>query len=131
MMVSDIIDRHQSLVHTIEPGASVQAAVQLMASERISALPVLEGDALVGIVSERDYVRKVASQRIPAWSVTIAEVMTRDVITVAPGDSVAHCMKLMTTNRIRHLPVLTDGRLTAIISISDVLRALDAAGQGG
>ena len=131
MTVNDIIDRHQSHVHTIEPGASVQAAVQLMASERISALPVLEGDALVGIISERDYIRKVASQRIPAWSVKIAEVMTRDVITVAPGDSISHCMKLMTANRIRHLPVLTDGRLTAIISITDVMRALDAAGQGG
>jgi CBS domain-containing protein len=125
--VRDIIEGHPPHVHTIEPGASVQAAVQLMASERVSALPVMEGETLVGIISERDYVRKVASQRIPAWSVRIEEVMTRDVITVVAGDSVAHCMKVMSGNRIRHLPVLTDGRLTGIISITDVVRALDEA----
>lgn len=123
--VRGIVSRDQKTVHTIGPDASVQAAIQVMSSERISALPVMEGDRLVGIISERDYIRKVASKRIPAWSVKIQEIMTREVITVAPDDSVAHCMKLMTANRIRHLPVLADGKLTAIISITDVLRALE------
>ena len=125
MTVHQIVSKDQKRVHTISPDATVQAAVQIMASERISALPVVEADRLVGIVSERDYVRKVASQRIPAWSVKIHEIMTPDVITVTPQDSIKHCMKLMATNRIRHLPVMESGALTAVISITDVVRALD------
>jgi CBS domain-containing protein len=125
LTVRDVIAREQEGVHTITADASVQAAIQVMSSRRISALPVMDGERLIGIVSERDYVRKVASQRIPAWSVQVGEIMTPDVITVTPDDSIAHCMKLMSANRIRHLPVLVDGRLAAMVSITDVVRALD------
>lgn len=127
LKVRDVIAREQDGVHTITADASVQAAIQVMSSRRISALPVMDGDRLVGIVSERDYVRKVASQRIPAWSVQVGEIMTPDVITVTPDDCISHCMKLMSANRIRHLPVIADGRLAAMVSIADVVRALDEA----
>jgi CBS domain-containing protein len=126
LTVRDVIARDQEGVHTITADASVQAAIQVMSSRRISALPVMDGERLIGIVSERDYVRKVASQRIPAWSVQVGEIMTPDVITVTPDDSISHCMKLMSANRIRHLPVLAEGRLAAMVSITDVVRALDA-----
>lgn len=123
--VREILGPAHREVLTISQDASVQAAIQIMSSERVSALPVVEGASMIGIISERDYVRKVASQRIPAWSVKIHEIMTRNVITVTEEDSISHCMKLMASNRIRHLPVMTKGELTAIISITDVVRALD------
>lgn len=127
LTVREVLDRHQLAVHTITADASVQAAIQVMTSRRVSALPVVDGDRMIGIISERDYVRKVASQRIPAWSVQVGEIMTREVITVTPEDTIARCMRLMSENRIRHLPVMTGDRLTGILSITDVVRALDAA----
>jgi CBS domain-containing protein len=126
LTVRQIVNGDQRPLQTISPDATVQGAVQIMASARIHALPVIVDDRLVGIVSEHDYVRKVASQGIPAWSVKIHEIMTRDVITVTPDDSIEHCMKLMATNRIRHLPVVEGGALTAVLSITDVVRALDS-----
>jgi len=79
---------------------------------------------LVGMISERDYVRKIASKKIPAWSVKIHEIMTKDVIMIDMDSSIADCMRLMTTNRIRHLPVMEGDKLTTIISITDVVSAL-------
>jgi len=125
LTVRQVMSQNHRPLHTISPDATVQGAVQIMASERIHALPVTVDDRLVGIVSEHDYVRKVAARGIPAWSVQVHEIMTRDVITVTPDDSVRHCMKLMATNRIRHLPVMESGALTAVISITDVVGTLD------
>lgn len=123
--VKDIVGDNRKRLFMIEPEATVQAAITIMSTENISALPVMENNKLVGIVSERDYVRNVASQRIPAWSVKVREIMTREVITITWDVPVKHCMKLMTENRIRHLPVMEGERLTGIISITDVVRALD------
>ena len=120
--VKQIIGDGQKLLHTIGPEATVQAAITIMSSEKISAIPVIENGNLVGIISERDYVRKIASQKIPAWSVMIHEIMTRDVITVCKDDQIKYCMTLMTENRIRHLPVLENEKLVGIISITDVVR---------
>lgn len=117
---------HRPLL-TVLPEATVQAAIEIMASERISALPVVSDGRMHGIVSERDYVRKVASQRIPAWSVQVREIMTSEVITVTPEDSIRTCMALMANNRIRHLPVIEQGQLTAMVSITDLVRTLEAA----
>jgi CBS domain-containing protein len=126
LLVRDVAAAKPQRLLTILPEATVQAAVQIMGSQRISALPVVENDRLVGIVSERDYVRKVASLRIPAWSVKIHEIMTQDVVTVAPEDSILECMRLMAAHRIRHLPIMESGRLVGIVSITDLVRALDA-----
>lgn len=116
-------------VCTIEPNATMQAAIHIMSSEKISALPVIEHGRLVGIISERDYVRKIASQKIPAWSVKIHEIMTSNVITVSLDDSAKHCIELMRNNHIRHLPVMDEDQLTKIISITDVLSALHSSGS--
>ena len=122
--VKQIVASKTKPLQTISPDATVQAAVQIMSSEKISALPVVEHDQLVGIISERDYVRKVAAQEIPAWSVKIHEIMTSDVITINIDDPIDHCASIMTSRRIRHLPVMQDGRLISLISITDVVDIL-------
>jgi len=124
--VKQIVGDAQKHLYTIEPEATVQAAITMMSSEKISAIPVVENEKLVGIISERDYVRKIASQKIPAWSVMIHEIMTKDVITVSCSDPIKRCMKLMTENRIRHLPVIEENKLVGILSITDVVRGLDS-----
>ncbi len=111
-------------VYTIGPDATMQAAIQIMSTEKISAIPVVEHGKLVGIISKRDYIRKIAAENIPAWSVKIHELMATDVLTVGLNDSVKDCKELMTNNRIRHLPVMDKDELSRIISISDVLSAL-------
>ena len=118
------MDSKDRQVQTISPDATVQAAIQIMSSEKISALPVVEHDQVVGIISERDCVRKVASQDIPAWSVKIHEIMTTDVITVNIDDPVEHCSSIMSAKRIRHLPVMQDGKLVSLISITDIVETL-------
>ena len=127
--VKQLVDSKDKPLQTISPDATVQAAIQIMSSEKISALPVVEHDKLVGIISERDYVRKVASQEIPAWSVKIHEIMTSDVITIDINDSIEHCTSIMSSKRIRHLPVMQDGKLTSLISITDVVETLKTVEQ--
>jgi len=122
--VAQLVNHRKINLFSISPEATVQAAIQIMSSELISALPVMEHDQLVGIISERDYVRKIASQKVPAWSVKIHEIMTRDVITVEMDTPIEECMKLMTGHRIRHLPVLDQGKPVTVISITDVVAAL-------
>lgn len=122
--VRDIVNGRQGQLHSISPDTTVQAAIQIMSSELVSALPVMENNKLVGIISERDYVRKIASKKIPAWSVKIHEVMTENVITIDIDSPIEQCMTLMTTNRIRHLPVMESDELTTVISITDVVSVL-------
>lgn len=111
-------------IHTIEPDAPVLQALQDMADHHVGALLVLRGDALVGIISERDYARKVilrgkSSAETPVW-----EIMVSPVITVGPRHSVHDCMKLMTAHRIRHLPVVDGDRLLGVLSIGDLVKAV-------
>ncbi len=122
--VKQLINGGEIKLHSISPDATVQAAIHIMSSELVSALPVMENNQLIGIISEHDYIRKITSQRIPAWSVKIHEVMTKDVITIDIDSSVEECMSLMTANSIRHLPVMDGGELTTIISITDVVSVL-------
>lgn len=111
-------------VWSIEPEDPVLEAIQMMADKHIGALPVIRNGELAGIVSERDYARKVillgrSSAETPVW-----EIMTSPVTTVTSDDTVHHCMQLMTEKRIRHLPVLEKGRLIGIISIGDLVKAV-------
>ena len=111
---------------TIEPEKVFQDAVEIMAENKISALLVLENDELIGIVSERDYIRKAAPKRIVPWEITVEELMTKEVIVVPPSENIEACMQIMTSNRFRHLPVVEDDVLLGIISVTDIVSALRA-----
>jgi CBS domain-containing protein len=111
-------------LYTVEAEDPVRTAIQFMADHHVGALPVMRGPELAGIVSERDYARKVVlmgrnSTETPVW-----QIMSSPVVTVGPDNSVEHCMRLMTDRRIRHLPVVQDGALVGMISIGDCVRAL-------
>jgi len=110
-------------IWSVSKDASVYDALALMARYDVGALPVLEGGELVGIVSERDYARKVILKGRASRETRVDEVMSRDVVTVAPDRTMQACMERMTERRIRHLPVVRDGELIGIVSIGDVVKA--------
>ena len=109
-------------IHHVAPDASVLDAVKQMAENKIGALLVLAGGLLVGIVSERDYVRKLAELERAAFDAQVADIMTADVISVGLRDSVQHCLRLMTDHRLRHLPVVAEGELIGMLSIGDLVK---------
>ena len=108
----------------IAPDACVIDALRLMADKEVGSLLVLEGEELVGIISERDYARKVILKDKSSLDTPVSEIMTREVISLNPEQSIQDCMALMTDKRIRHLPVLEGDRLVGIISIGDVVKAI-------
>jgi CBS domain-containing protein len=108
----------------IAPDASVYDALKLMAKKEIGSLLVLEGEELVGILSERDYARKVVLKDKTTMDTPVKEIMTQEVISLRPEQTIQECMALMTEKRIRHLPVLENDRLVGIISIGDVVKAI-------
>ena len=107
---------------TISPEDTILQALDFMAEKRIGALPVLEGGLLVGIFSERDYARILPPDRLSPVTTKISEVMTEKVFCISPQTSANDCMELMTEKRIRHLPVLAEGKMIGIITIGDVLK---------
>lgn len=111
-------------IWTISPTASVFDALQLMAEKEIGALAVVEEGKLVGIVSERDYARKVDLKGTTSRTTRVDEIMTSKVYYVRPDQPVEECMTLMTDKHIRHLPVLKDNELMGIISIGDVVKEM-------
>ena len=116
-------------VLSIAPDASVLDAIRLMAEKGIGALVVLDGDALVGIVTERDYARKVILKGRSSQTTAVKDIMTADVVTTSSDRPVEQCMSVVTEKRIRHLPVVDGGRLTGIISIGDLVKAVIADQQ--
>ena len=108
----------------IAPDACVYDALRLMADKGVGALVVLEGEELVGIISERDYARKVILKDKSSMDTPVSEIMTEEVISVDPEQSIQECMSLITDKRVRHLPVLEDDRLVGIVSIGDVVKAI-------
>ena len=111
-----------AIVHTIAPNASVFDALTLMADKSIGALLVTEGDAIVGIVTERDYARKIALLGRTSAATLVQDVMTTSVMFVHSTQTSEQCMQLMTGNRLRHLPVVDDGKLVGMISIGDLVK---------
>lgn len=107
---------------SVTPATTVLEAVMLMAEKGIGALLVMDGEKMVGIISERDYVRRVALFERSAFGTTVGEIMTADVITVSPKHGTQHCMQLMTDKRLRHLPVVEDGKLLGLLSIGDLVK---------
>ena len=124
--VANILAVKGSEVFRVAPGASVYEALQILAEKNAGALVVAEGGKLVGIISERDYARKVALVDRTSRDTLVSEIMSSDVKTVAPTVSIEECMELMTERHIRHLPVLEDNELVGVVSIGDVVKALIA-----
>lgn len=107
---------------TTTPAATVFEAIQMMAEKNVGALPVVEGLRLVGIVSERDYLSKVMLKGRSSKETPVHDIMTGQVVTVTPDQSVSECMAIITEHRVRHLPVVEGGQLVGIISIGDLVR---------
>ncbi|UYP30944.1 CBS domain-containing protein [Pseudomonas sp. Z8(2022)] len=121
--VAEVIrSKPHAYVYSVDSEDSLLDGLRIMAEKGIGALVVLSGGRLVGIVSERDYVRKVALAERSLLNTRISEIMTREVISVGPRDSVQHCMELMTERRLRHLPVLAEGELIGLLSIGDLVK---------
>ncbi len=122
--VKDILASKGNETFTITPDTPVYHALEIMVEKNVSALLVMENDKLAGIFTERDYARKVVLKGKSSKETQIGEIMTRDLITVSPDSTIDECMELMTGKFIRHLPVVTDNKLTGIISIGDVVRRI-------
>lgn len=122
--VRQLLQAKGNMVHAIPADATVFEALERMAAYDVGALMVMNGNQLVGIFSERDYARKIILMGRISKDTLVGEVMTDDLITITPDATVADCMNLMTGNRIRHLPVIEDGRLIGVISIGDVVKAI-------
>jgi CBS domain-containing protein len=126
--VSSILaHKKASSVWSIGPNAMVFDAIQLMDEKNVGALPVVDNKTLVGVVSERDYTRKIIVKGRSSKDTPVGDIMTKELLTVNPGDSVADCMRIMTEKRVRHLPVLEGTKLVGILSIGDVVNWLMSA----
>lgn len=120
----------QSSIISVTPETSVIEAVTIMADSDISALMVMSGETVEGIITERDFVRRVARLERSAYATTVGEVMTSDLITVGPQDRTRYCMQLMIERNLRHLPVLEDGKLVGLLSIRDLVKDVVAEQEG-
>jgi CBS domain-containing protein len=127
--VKQILDTKGYTVWSIHPQESVFAAIEQMAEKEVGALVVLEDDALVGIISERDYARKVILKGRSSHETAVQDIMTPHVICVRLDQSIEECMTLVTERRIRHLPVLANRRVVGIISIGDLVKTIIAEQQ--
>ena len=125
--VREVLQKKRRDVWSISPDATVYEAIELMAEKRVGALLVLEQTKLVGIISERDYARKVILKGRSSKETPVREIMTTPVIFVEPQYSVDECMKIITEHRIRHLPVLDGEIVVGIVSIGDVVNWIISA----
>jgi CBS domain-containing protein len=119
-----LLDRKNRAIFSIKPDEPVLEAIRLMAEHHVGALLVMKGDELVGIVSERDYARKVILKGRSSADTPVAQIMSSPVVTVTMGNSVQECMQLMTARRIRHLPVVEGRKVVGMISIGDLVKAV-------
>ena len=122
--VRQLIQTKGNDVWAVAPGSSVRDVLQTMIDKNVGALPVVDGDNLVGIISERDYARKVVLAEEMSLDSPVGDIMTTMVCFVEPEQTLDDCMALMTDKRVRHLPVLSNGKLVGIVSIGDVVKEI-------
>lgn len=120
--VAVVLSHKGDAVHTIEPGATVFDAIERMASENVGALVVVKGEEIVGIITERDYLRSIALKNRSSRSTDVSTIMSSPVHCAAPTDAVTKCLALMTGLHCRHLPIVEEDRLVGIVSIGDLVR---------
>jgi len=111
-------------VFAVSPADSVLHSIEIMAERQIGALLVMDDGSLLGIISERDYARKVILMNRSSRDTPVGDIMTAPAVTVTPDDTVHHCMELMTDGRFRHLPVVEAGRVVGMLSIGDLVKAV-------
>ena len=123
--VADILSKRDARsLASLSPTATVRDALQLMADRNIGSVLIMQGEALLGIFTERDYARKVVLQGRSSANTPVRDIMTAKVVTVRPDDSVDHCMQVVTEHRIRHLPVAEGDAIVGVISIGDLVKAV-------
>lgn len=122
--VNQILDEKGSHVFAVPREAPVLEVIRLMAEQHIGSVLVMQGHDIVGIATERDYARKVILQGRSSADTPVGQIMTSPVVTVTPTDTAQTCMEVMTARKIRHLPVVDDGRLVGLISIGDLVKAV-------
>lgn len=122
--VRHLLESKAPEVFAIGPDAPVIDAIRLMAEKRIGAVVVMEGGRLAGILSERDYARKIVLQGRSSANTPVRDIMTAEVITVGLQDNIDHCMQIVTERRIRHLPVVDGGAVLGVVSIGDLVKAV-------
>ena len=123
MRISDVLRSKGSTVATVDPGVTVSGLVAELARHNVGAMVVVEGGRVVGIVSERDVVRQLHERGADLLNAPVSEIMTSEVYTCLPTDSVDSLAATMTERRIRHMPVVVDGSLVGIVSIGDVVKS--------
>jgi CBS domain-containing protein len=122
--VRQLLDAKSPSAHSIGPDAPVLDALRVMAEHGIGAVLVMEGPRLLGILSERDYARKVVLHGRTSADTPVRDIMSAEVVTTAPHATVDHCMQVVTNRRIRHLPVIENGHVVGVISIGDLVKAV-------
>ncbi|MCW5555611.1 MAG: CBS domain-containing protein [Verrucomicrobiae bacterium] len=125
--IRDILNHKGNSVWTIAPDATVFEAIQMMAEKNIGALLVIEAEKLIGIISERDYTRKVILKGRASKETLVRDILSGKIIFVTPEHTVEECMRLMTEHRIRHLPVLDGARIAGVVSIGDLVNWIISA----
>ena len=122
--VNQLLRDKGSQIFSVAPTDSVLRAIEIMATRHVGALLVMNQGTLAGIISERDYARKVILKNRSSHDTPVSEIMTSPAITVGPMDTVHHCMQMMTEGRFRHLPVVESGRVVGMLSIGDLVKAV-------
>ena len=123
-LVQHLLERKGSELISIVQDASVFDAIKLMADHTVGSLLIMDGDDLKGIVTERDYARKVIIKGRSSESTPVCDIMSTDLVTATPQQTVNECMGLMSERRIRHLPILADGKVVGMISVGDLVQAI-------
>ena len=122
--VRELLASKSAEIHAVAPQDAVIDAIRLMAEKGVGAVLVMEGTHLAGILSERDYARKIVLRDRSSRDTPVADIMTAEVVTVSPSSTVEQCLQLVTERRIRHLPVVEDGAVMGVISIGDLVKAV-------
>jgi CBS domain-containing protein len=127
--VRQVLEAKGAATLSLPPSATVYEALELMAKNDVGSVVVADGDCLMGMFTERDYARKLILQGRSSKDTRVSELMTSNILTVSPTQTIEDCMEMITDNRVRHLPVVEKGRLVGIISIGDVVKAVIADQQ--